>query len=51
MLAQEKDPQKIDLIYEKYDKKMKEGQADKRWKPKLFSETGKSKCPFSFLFK
>ena len=51
MLAQEKDPQKIDLIYEEYDKKMKEGQDDKRWKPKLFSETGKSKCPFSFLFK
>ena len=51
MLAQEKDPQKIDFIYEEYDKKMKEGQADKRWKPKLFSETGKSKCPFSFLFK
>ena len=25
MLAQEKDPQKIDLIYEEYDKKMKEG--------------------------
>ena len=51
MLAQEKDPQKIDLIYEEYDKKMKEGQADKRWKPKLFSQTGESKCPFSFLFK
>ena len=51
MLVQEKDPQKIDLIYDEYDKKMKEGQADKRWKPKLFSETGKSKCPFSFLFK
>ena len=51
ILSQEKDPQKIDLIYEEYDKKMKEGQADKRWKPKLFSQTGESKCPFSFLFK
>ena len=51
ILSQEKDPQKIDLIYEEYDKKQKEGQADKRWKPKLFSQTGQSKCPFSFLFK
>ena len=51
ILSQEKDPQKIDLIYEEYDKKMKVGQADKRWKPKLFSQTGESKCPFSFLFK
>ena len=51
ILSQEKDPQKIDLIYEEYDKKQKEGQSDKRWKPKLFSQTGQSKCPFSFLFK
>ena len=51
ILSQEKDPQKIDLIYEEYDKKMKEGQSNKTWKPKLFSQTGESKCPFSFLFK
>jgi len=51
ILSQEKDPQKIDLIYEEYDKKMKEGQSNKTWKPKLFSRTGESKCPFSFLFK
>ena len=57
ILSQEKDPQKIDLIYEEYDKnmkrqyQMKEGQDNKPWKPKLFSQTGESKCPFSFLFK
>ena len=50
-LSQEKDPTKIDYIWKEYSKKQDEGQADKRWKPKLFSQTGESKCPFSFLFK
>jgi hypothetical protein len=51
ILKQEMDPNKIDYIWEEYSKKQDEGQADKRWKPKLFSQTGESKCPFSFLFK
>jgi len=51
ILKQEMDPNKIDHIWEEYSKKQDEGQADKRWKPKLFSQTGESKCPFSFLFK
>ena len=51
VLKQEMDPNKIDYIWKEYSKKQDEGQADKRWKPKLFSQTGESKCPFSFLFK
>ena len=52
ILSQEKDPNKIDLIYEEYSKKQEEGQRDRVWKSKLFSKTDTtSKCPFSFLFK
>ena len=52
ILSQEKDPDKLDRIYEVYDKKQKEGQRDRVWGPKLFSKTStSSKCPFSFLFK
>ena len=50
-LSQEKDPTKIDYAWDEYIKKQTIGQQNKTWKPKLFSETGKSKCPFSFLFK
>tara|TARA_B100000965_G_scaffold301482_1_gene260046 strand:- start:227 stop:892 length:666 start_codon:yes stop_codon:yes gene_type:complete len=50
-LSQEKDPTKIDYAWDEYIKKQHIGQQDKTWKPKLFSETGESKCPFSFLFK
>ena len=52
ILSQEKDPDKIDLIYEEYRKKQEEGQRERTWVPKLFSKTStNSKCPFSFLFK
>ena len=51
VLKQEMDPNKIDYIWKEYGKKQDEGQANKTWKPKLFSQTGESKCPFSFLFK
>ena len=50
-LSQEKDPTQIDYAWDEYIKKQTIGQQNKTWKPKLFSETGKSKCPFSFLFK
>jgi len=50
-LSQEKDPTKIDYAWDEYIKKQHIGRQDKTWKPKLFSETGESKCPFSFLFK
>ena len=50
-LSQEKDPTKIDYTWDEYIKKQTIGQQNKTWKPRLFSETGKSKCPFSFLFK
>ena len=51
VLLQEKDPLKIDYAWEEFMKKQSIGQHDKTWKPRLFSETGESKCPFSFLFK
>ena len=50
-LSQEKDPTKIDYTCDEYIKKQTIGQQNKTWKPRLFSETGESKCPFSFLFK
>ena len=50
-LSQEKDPTKIDYAWDEYIKKQTIGQQNKTWKPRLFSETGESKCPFSFLFK
>ena len=50
-LSQEKDPTKIDYTWDEYIKKQTIGQQNKTWKPRLFSETGESKCPFSFLFK
>ena len=51
-LSQEKDPTKIDYAWDEYDKNMKrQYQNNKPWKPKLFSQTGESKCPFSFIFK
>tara|TARA_B100001094_G_scaffold66335_1_gene62453 strand:- start:30 stop:704 length:675 start_codon:yes stop_codon:yes gene_type:complete len=50
-LSQEKDPTKIDYAWDEYIKKQRTGQQNKTWKPKLFSQTGESKCPFSFLFK
>jgi hypothetical protein len=51
VLLQEKDPFKIDYAWEEFMKKQSIGQHNKTWKPRLFSETGESKCPFSFLFK
>ena len=51
VLLQEKDPLKIDYAWEEFMKKQTRGQHNKTWKPRLFSETGESKCPFSFLFK
>tara|TARA_B000000532_G_C18749248_1_gene354650 strand:- start:30 stop:731 length:702 start_codon:yes stop_codon:yes gene_type:complete len=58
-LSQEKDPDKIDYIWNEYDRWRKEDLKifDTRstkdlWKSKLFSKTNTtSKCPFSFLFK
>ena len=51
VLLQEKDPVKIEYAWEEYLKKQTIGQQNKTWKPRLFSKTGESKCPFSFLFK
>ena len=51
VLLQEKDPVKIEYAWEEYLKKQTMGQQNKTWKPRLFSKTGESKCPFSFLFK
>ena len=52
ILSQEKDPTKIDYAWDEYVKNMKrQYQNNQPWKPKLFSQTGESKCPFSFLFK
>ena len=48
ILKQEKDTQKVTEMVTTYHETM--GRDKRNWRDKLFSQTGTSKCPFSFLY-